>query len=309
MFGVKYKCVGGTRSTSSNLMVIHVVILVFCMCGVVTSVQIRHFFTPDKANLKSPDPMKLECDLEYNTTEKRQIIVQWFLNDTLLYQWTENRTTGPFINKHYLDPSASKIRVQNSAIYAPIVITNKTIHHTGWYKCVANSDVTNDETWRDFIQMYVPVDNITLDQVFDNNTNELNVTCGTEDVYPEPQIKLVINGQDNMTIEPILDVRIKENQLFDITATYKLPINDLSASSKINCSIILPDVHITSSRLMQYNKSGYVDDDIITDGNVTTDEISTQDPNAQGGSIQNLINSYLISMSVFVILTLAREFF
>lgn len=123
---------------------------------VVNSMQIKHFFVPDTANLKSSDWIKLECNLEVNDTERRQVVIQWFLNDnTLLYQWSENRSTRqPYINLNFVDPvSLSLTKINGSVIEAPIKISHKTIHHSGLYKCNAFSFI-NETADEDEMQMY-----------------------------------------------------------------------------------------------------------------------------------------------------------
>lgn len=63
---------------------------------------------------------------------------------------------------------------------------------------------------------------------------------------------------------PVLDLRMNKNQLFDIYATYVLPVNTLKPVTKINCSIALPEVGHTSSRLVHYHKSGKISQTIRT---------------------------------------------
>lgn len=68
--------------------------------------------------------------------------------------------------------------------------------HSGNEHANVCDDVKNSIIYVKIFRVFVvPVDNMTLDQVFDNVTNVLNVTCGAEDVYPKPEITLTVNGE------------------------------------------------------------------------------------------------------------------
>ncbi|XKL60667.1 hypothetical protein PGB90_007724 [Kerria lacca] len=256
MFGVKYRILVSSGELSAIF--ISYLILLLYLSRVIGAVKISSVSVPSRINSSSTEPVKLDCVFEFDSSEKNladhELVIQWKLNKSmLLYQWISNKP--PFINntvKNRID-STYKILPGTKPTNMPLTFTTRSIDLTGHYTCKVATFRGEDSEER-LMQAFVPMDEINFYYILDSDTNTLNIICRAERIYPRPSLHLFINEKSLMILE--INTLEKENHLYDINATYTVPLDNLTSKTTFNCTINLPQVNYSDSKILYYSKAG-----------------------------------------------------
>lgn len=125
----------------------------------IETIKIVSVSVPNRVNITSTDPVKLDCFFELNSSSEnnlrdRELVVQWMFNTSiLLYQWTNNGPT--FLNpsfRNYID-SSYKILPNTKPTNMPLIFNARSNNMTGEYMCKV-STALNDDWKAAFLQTF-----------------------------------------------------------------------------------------------------------------------------------------------------------
>lgn len=92
----------------------------------------------------SPNEFLLDCEYEMEPTENN-LVVKWYLNNTLVYQWIPPRVPKPFglfINRIKKNFTVSE---DPSKKHRAILVTKPTINFSGEYSCSVQTFQSSDK--------------------------------------------------------------------------------------------------------------------------------------------------------------------
>lgn len=111
------------------------------------AIKIQSISVPDRVNSNSSEPLHLDCHFELNSTENAQahnLVLKWFLNDTMIYQWSNQNLFIGDIIKSRIPQDQKNFTNTRPMMNMPLTIYNKTIELTGLYMCRVDMIVAED---------------------------------------------------------------------------------------------------------------------------------------------------------------------
>eukprot|EP00095_Tigriopus_kingsejongensis_P006890 snap_masked-scaffold125_size330479-processed-gene-1.1 protein:Tk06890 transcript:snap_masked-scaffold125_size330479-processed-gene-1.1-mRNA-1 annotation:"hypothetical protein DAPPUDRAFT_238102" len=160
----------------------------------ICSVQIRELVVPKLFELGSADHILLDCDFDYEESEKYQLDIKWYFNNepSPFMQWVPGQMKRPQLIgdkfrghvdlNHSVDADAFKR-------HRALLLTHPSLELSGIYTCKVSTFLDEDVQHKK-LTIYSPASSISFQQDRFRSGQEVNITCAVEGIYPLPRIKL-----------------------------------------------------------------------------------------------------------------------
>ncbi|VEN50990.1 unnamed protein product [Callosobruchus maculatus] len=159
----------------------------------VTGIQINYIKVPMAVKNDSKSAIVLDCDYSLRPDDT-YLVVKWYLNDDLVYQWTPPQAPqsfGPLKNKVDLKYRASG---DQNSMYRAMKIFNPTTEIAGEYKCFVSTFTDEDFSMKNMI-VFVPESAMEITQT--SYDHSVNFTCAATEVYPTPKLFMYKDFRDD----------------------------------------------------------------------------------------------------------------
>ncbi|XP_076330229.1 uncharacterized protein LOC143235867 [Tachypleus tridentatus] len=232
-------------------------VLVFLRVTISLGLEITGVSIPQELENGTKESVVLDCEYNY-ANEDRNIVVKWFLNDDPepIYQWiTELNLRQPSyrlqgrINMSYtVTPSTNLTR------YRALNILRPTTDLSGKYTCNVASLAGEDSEERQ-MTIYAPPRSFDFNFT-KTNQESANFTCGVEEIFPLPQVSLLLH---NPNLKDAQSIPVHSNIIFS-KGTYSVIIykelvdKDLPSGgpSEIECVVFIPDTEFRRKKILHY---------------------------------------------------------
>lgn len=114
------------------------------------AIKIRNITVPEYVFIDTDKSVILDCDYEMGD-DIAGLVVKWFLNDKMLYQWIYNKgpqSVGNF--KDYLDLTYQATS-DKETMYRALKIKELSLEMSGMYKCVVFTYVEEDQQSKNMV--------------------------------------------------------------------------------------------------------------------------------------------------------------
>ncbi|XP_071052254.1 uncharacterized protein [Onthophagus taurus] len=208
------------------------------VCRETICVKINNLLVPQIA--KHGDPVVLDCDFSLEAVGDDELVVKWYKNKTLVYQWI------PAINKRPQDLGVLKGKLNlayaasddTHSIHRALHILAPGPDLSGDYTCSVSTLKNEDQKTKSMLVL-VTEKNLMLRRKLINE-GYMEVTCKAEGVFPKPSI--VLRSQERESIKAEVNVR-KKGELYDVTAIAILP--SLQDPEVFSCELRIPEANYT----------------------------------------------------------------
>lgn len=217
-----------------SLLCIGVFVIAFTNSGI--CVKINNLQVPEV--IRHGSPVVLDCDFSLEPLGDDELVVKWYKNKTLVYQWIPaRRPVGLGILKGRLN-LAYAASEQNYSVHRALHILKSGPDLSGEYTCSVSTLKNEDERTKTML-VFVPEKSLILKRMR-SEQGVMKVQCTAEGVFPQPSI--ILRSRQREIAETEVKVREK-GQLFDITASAVLPA--LQDPEEFSCEVRIPEANYT----------------------------------------------------------------
>ena len=203
-------------------------------------VAIQTLEVPSAVELGSENVV-LDCNYQYNDTEKQQLEVKWYFNEdpTPFFQWIAGKieTKPQIIGQQFEDKLDLNYTSgsDNYTMYRALLLHKPTIDMAGTYTCKVSS-FENEDVQEAKMIVYSPITPVHFKQARVDGS-KVNVSCEFNGVFPLPNVKLTWGTfalfEDCVVIKP-------HNDSFDVMVYKTLEHSKLPSETVFGCEISIP---------------------------------------------------------------------
>ncbi|XP_033215778.1 uncharacterized protein LOC117172107 [Belonocnema kinseyi] len=229
-------------------------ILLFVILGFFREVEPINITTvniPKVVKAGTEQNIVLDCIYNMGNSPKTGLVIKWFVNQDLLYQWIHgHKPTGSDEFQKYIDESY-KASNDPDTMYRAVKLVRPGHELSGNVRCVISTQYDEVDASRRML-VYSPERVLRLSHSkIDEGTNQVTVRCVAEDVYPRPTI---IIRQDK---EPIsgLNFYYKNNTdgRMNVQAVGVLDVDKLQLPIILQCEVLIREANYSSIQEYIYN--------------------------------------------------------
>ncbi|XP_057658587.1 butyrophilin subfamily 2 member A2-like [Diorhabda carinulata] len=217
---------------------IFIILIVSVNVGI--GVRINRLEVPEVTRHGSP--VILDCDFSLEANDQ-DLVVKWFFNKTLVYQWipgTKKRPQGLGILKDRLNLEYAA-SVDANSIHRALHILKAGPDLSGDYTCSVSTLQSEDIETKSMLVLVSGKELIL--RKLSAEEGMIKVQCLAEGVYPMPLI-ILDSRVRNITETDIISRR--KGQLFEVSAIVTLPA--LEVPEVFSCKLLIPQANYTTRR-------------------------------------------------------------
>lgn len=163
----------------------------FLFISVLNAVHIINLKVPSTYIIephKTPPPLILDCEYEYERNESG-LVLKWSLNNTTIYQWIPDSSLPralTFMRNHI--NASYEVSTHPLFKYRALYIVNPTWKLSGEYQCGVQS-FQSGEVKTAYLQVIVQETDFHLSYDVTPEGN-VHVNCSTKNIYPVPKLEI-----------------------------------------------------------------------------------------------------------------------
>ncbi|KAG5669918.1 hypothetical protein PVAND_000208 [Polypedilum vanderplanki] len=195
----------------------------------------------------STNAFLLDCDYDVND-EENGLVIKWFLNNNLVYQWIPPRApTALSVFKNRIKKNFTVSDDPNKK-YRSVAVMKPLMNFSGEYSCSVQTFQSSDKK-SSHLQIIVPESHFKLTYRTDFE-DMVHIKCSAFNVFPEPKLSLNIN---NVALKSDVQiVKDSRDNLFDAKVIAKYPKNALKSETIINCQLTMPGTNYSKKQETVY---------------------------------------------------------
>lgn len=207
------------------------------------AVRIRDLIVPKIFELGTEDHILLDCDFEYEPSEKYQLDIKWYFNNepSPFIQWVPGQMSRPqLIDERWRGHVNLNHSVHADAFmrHRALLLTNPTLDLSGIYTCKVSTFLDEDIRQKK-LTIYAPASSISFQQDRFRSGKEVNISCSVEGIYPLPQIKLTWGPYQLDDSEASVTPH-EEEGTFNIVVHRVISHDDLPSETLLGCELSIP---------------------------------------------------------------------
>uniref|UniRef100_A0A0C9RX72 IGLON5 protein n=1 Tax=Fopius arisanus TaxID=64838 RepID=A0A0C9RX72_9HYME len=214
-------------------------------------IKITKVEIPSVVRAGTEEPIILDCQYNMGSSTNRALVVKWYINEDILYQWIYGRAPlGADEYQQYVDASY-RASDDLDMEYRAVKLVRPSHELSGKVRCSISCQEDEDEAQGEML-VYSPEQLLRIAEPISNDeTKQLSVTCLAESVYPLPIITI---RQDNRTIKEQKEYHNKKKDgRYDIGVSAVIPMENMNLPTKFQCEIHIAAANYTSIREYVYN--------------------------------------------------------
>lgn len=224
-----------------------VLCLIFLTSKIAITVKINRLVVPDLVHLG--EPTVLDCDYRMEDEEERELVLKWYLNEKLVYQWipsTKPHTLGILKGRVNLNYSASS---DTNSVHRALNIIQPGPDLSGDYTCLVSTFTSEDRQTKRML-VFAPGKDMQLKKETKRN-GLVEISCSAKDVFPQPTMNLHVNNSevDNSTLSIV-----KRSGLYNVRIATEMPA--LTTAEEFTCKMYIPLANYTVRKEAIYYPAG-----------------------------------------------------
>ncbi|XP_043484990.1 uncharacterized protein LOC122512910 [Leptopilina heterotoma] len=227
------------------------IFLIFLLFTDIEAINITTVNIPKVVKAGTDQHVVLDCVYNMGNSPKTGLVIKWFVNQDLLYQWIHgNMPMGSDEFQKYIDESY-KASSDPDTMYRAVKLVRPGHELSGNVRCVISTQYDEADASRKML-VYSAEKLLRLSHSsIDPETNQVTVSCRAEDMFPKPTI---IIRQDK---EPIMDLKVNYKNNTDgkisVEAIGVLDIDKLQLPIILQCEVLIPEANYSSVQEYIYN--------------------------------------------------------
>lgn len=209
-------------------------------CVNITKLDFPDFFVIDD---ESPNIVILDCKYEIQKGETN-LVLKWQKDGAIIYQWIHGFKPIAFprmkdqIDETYEASSDSMHR------HRALALKNPSWNTTGNYKCLVQTEQSASYQMKHL--QIIDASNYTLELEKYEVSDDVEVKCFAENVYPQPKLKIRLSDNENVHIKTEEFVR-NDNGYFDVTVVGIVKKRDTDDNG-FSCSMYIPNSNFSVAK-------------------------------------------------------------
>uniref|UniRef100_U5ENV7 Putative conserved plasma membrane protein n=1 Tax=Corethrella appendiculata TaxID=1370023 RepID=U5ENV7_9DIPT len=224
--------------------------LVFLFLEVTSALKITNLNVPSAYILDDTsdelEPLVLDCEYEIDDSGSG-FVLKWLLNDFPIYQWIPSKK--PHVMQSFKGRVDTEYSVSDDRLhkFSSLSIIKPELNMTGNYACSVQTYFEHDKQSKHLV-IISPEREFNMSSTKENNGSTV-ISCSVRDIYPEPDLILLLDDTEIDDIEP--QIVKNENGFFDISLTHALEPDQSEAS--IKCKLTILNTNYTKIRDEMYH--------------------------------------------------------
>ncbi|GLV45914.1 uncharacterized protein CBL_11711 [Carabus blaptoides fortunei] len=240
-----------------------------------SAIQISNITVPEYVFIDTEQSVILDCDYEMGDNIDG-LVVKWFLNDKMLYQWIYNKTPQSVGNlKDYIDLTYQATSVKET-MYRALKIKELTLEMSGMYNCVVFTYAEEASESKNMIVVKRPA-SLDIAEIRADDTSSA-IACSAIGVFPVPQLN--ITSTEGTEFDDINTIISKgDDGLYNVTQV--VTMDAIKPDTTFLCSLTIEDTSYSQEAIYVYNSGSLTSTE--TDMNVDYDA-TTVTPDIEGNT-------------------------